>query len=214
MRKNIDEILMTNKQKYVVCLTVVLLLVAVGLFSYALTYDINYIGLNTNKISNCTIDISFKDSNPIRLLASYPMDYATAKEYDPYTFYIKSNDGKCNSLQYNISMSSICNSCTTSSCDLGDGKICNCTSGYQIDENLINYEIRNVNTEEIIIGQGINTLNEKFSLEQAETDTYEMRIWISETATNDDLYVDGNSSNLKNYCGKLNIEVTATNSNN
>ncbi len=210
MKKNVNEILTTKRQKYMTVLTVLLLLISVGLFSYALTYNINYVGLNTNKISNCSIDISFKDNNPVRLTSSYPMDYATAKEYDPYTFYIKSNSNNCESLSYRISMKSICSTCATDSCDLGDGQTCNCTSGYQIDESLINYELKNVTTGEIITGEGINELNQKFKLNGVETDTYEMRIWISEKATNSDLYVDGNNSTPKNYCGKLNVEVVAS----
>jgi len=211
MKKNINEILTTKKQKYLVLLTVVLLLVAVGLFSYAFTGDINYIGLNTNKISNCTIDLSFKDSNPVRLTAAYPMDYETAKEYDPYTFYIKSNNSNCEDLKYKISMSSICNSCTTNSCDLGDGNTCNCTSGYQIDESLINYELKNVNTGEIIVGEGINKLSKIYTLSGTETHTYEMRMWIDEEASNNDLYVNGDSTTSKNYCGKLNVRVAVGN---
>lgn len=210
MKKNVNDILTTKRQKYMTVLTVLLLLISVGLFSYALTYNINYVGLNTNKISNCSIDISFKDNNPVRLTSSYPMDYATAKEYDPYTFYIKSNSNNCDSLSYRISMKSICSTCTTDSCSLGDGQTCNCTSGYQIDESLINYELKNVTTGEIITGEGINGLNKKFTLNGVETDTYEMRIWISEKATNSDLYVHGNSSTPKNYCGKLNVEVVAS----
>ncbi|MDD5979770.1 MAG: hypothetical protein PUC23_01500 [bacterium] len=210
MKKNVNDILTTKRQKYMTVLTVLLLLISVGLFSYALTYNINYVGLNTNKISNCSIDISFKDNNPVRLTSSYPMDYATAKEYDPYTFYIKSNSNNCDSLSYRISMKSICSTCTTDSCSLGDGQTCNCTTGYQIDESLINYELKNVTTGEIITGEGINGLNKKFTLNGVETDTYEMRIWISEKATNSDLYVHGNSSTPKNYCGKLNVEVVAS----
>ena len=198
MKKDINEILITKKQKYLVLLTVVLLLIAVGMFSYAFTGNINYVGLNTNKISNCSIDVSFKDSNPVRLTAGYPMDYGTAKEYDPYTFYIKNNNSNCDGLKYKISMSSICNTCETSSCSLGDGQTCNCTSGYQIDESLINYELKNITTGKIITGK-INELNVENILSNNKTATYEMRMWIDETATKEDIYVNGNSSLSKNY---------------
>lgn len=210
MKKDINDILITKKQKYLVVTTILLLLVSIGLFSYALTYDINYMGLNTNKISNCNIDVSFKDSNPIRLLSSYPMDYVTAKEYDPYTFYIKSNNNNCNNLSYRITMVSICNTCTTDACDLGNGITCNCTSDYQMDTSLINYELKNVDTEEIKTGT-LASLNEEYVLSGSEKDRYEMRIWISDTASNDDLYVGSDNTLLKNYCGKLNVTMIASN---
>ena len=126
MKKDINEILTTKKQKYLVGVTILLLLVAVGMFSYAFTGNINYVGLNTNNISNCSIDLSFKETNPIRLADSFPMNYEKVQEYEPYTFYIKNNSTSCDILTYKIDMVSICDTCETETCDLGDGITCNC----------------------------------------------------------------------------------------
>jgi len=208
MKKDINEILTTKKQKYLVGVTILLLLVAVGLFSYAFTGNINYVGLNTNQISNCSIDLSFKETNPIRLADSFPMNYEKVQEYEPYTFYIKNNSTSCDILTYKIDMASICDTCETESCDLGDGNTCNCNEDYKLDETLINYELKNVITGEIIRGT-INEFHIEKILDENTTDTYEMRMWIDESATQSDVYVNGDNKLSKNYCGKLNVEVIA-----
>ena len=158
--------------------------------SYSTITGIRYIGLNENKINNCKIDVSFKEGKGISLTNTYPMDYVDAKNISPYTFYIKNNNSSCDNLKYKITMGNTC-------------------AGDVIDDDFISYELVNVDTGEIIRGDGINTLNDTFKIRSGSIDSYEMRIWINEKATNDDLYVDGDPYNSKKYCGKLNAEVIA-----
>ena len=172
-----------------VLLVIGIISIIVGV-SYAGITGIKYIGLNENKINNCKIDVSFKEGKGISLTNTYPMDYVDAKSYSPYTFYIKNNSSSCDNLKYKITMENTC-------------------TGDVIDDEFISYELTNVDTGEVIRGDGINTLNDTFKIRSGSIDSYEMRIWINEKATNDDLYIDGNPSNPKKYCGRLNAEIIA-----
>ena len=160
--------------------------------SYAGITGIKYIGLNENKIDNCKIDISFKEGKGISLTNTYPMDYVDAKSYSPYTFYIKNNSSSCDNLKYKITMENTC-------------------TGDVIDDKFISYELVNVDTGEVIRGDGINTLNDTFKIRSGSTNSYEMRIWINEKAKSADLYVNGDPNKSKKYCGKLSAEIIATN---
>ena len=168
-----------------------ILLIFVGV-SYAGITGIKYIGLNENKINNCKIDVSFKEGKGISLTNTYPTDYVDAKNYSPYTFYIKNNSSSCDNLKYKITMENTC-------------------TGDVIDDKFISYELVNVDTGEVIRGDGINTLNDTFKIRSGSTNSYEMRIWINEKAKSADLYVNGDPNTSKKYCGKLSAEIIATN---
>ena len=168
-----------------------ILLIFVGV-SYAGITGIKYIGLNENKINNCKIDVSFKEGKGISLTNTYPMDYVDAKNYSPYIFYIKNNSSSCDNLKYKITMENTC-------------------SGDVIDDKFISYELVNVDTGEVIRGDGINTLNDTFKIRSGSTNSYAMRIWINEKAKSVDLYVNGDPNTSKKYCGKLSAEIIATN---
>lgn len=188
MNKKVSDVLTTTSQRVVVIVSIFLFLVSVGIFSYASITGVRYTGLNENKINNCKIDVSFKEGKGINLTNTYPMDYVDAKSYSPYTFYIKNNSGSCDNLLYKITMENTC-------------------TGDVIDDEFISYELVNVDTENVIRGDGINNLNETFNLRSGSIDSYEMRIWINEKAKSADLYVNGDSNNPKKYCGRLNAEI-------
>ena len=174
-----------------VLLVIGIISIIVGV-SYSTITGIKYIGLNENKINNCKIDVSFKEGKGISLTNTYPMDYVDAKNYSPYTFYIKNNSSSCDNLKYKITMENTC-------------------SGDIIDDKFISYELVNVDTGEVIRGDGINTLNDTFKIRSGSTNSYEMRIWINEKAKSADLYVNGDPNKSKKYCGKLSAEIIATN---
>ena len=183
------------KQRLIKVSRVLLVIGIISIFvgvSYAGITGIKYIGLNENKINNCKIDVSFKEGKGISLTNTYPMDYVDAKSYSPYTFYIKNNSSSCDNLKYKITMENTC-------------------TGDVIDDKFISYELVNVDTGEVIRGDGINTLNDTFKIRSGSTNSYEMRIWINEKAKSADLYVNGDPNKSKKYCGKLSAEIIATN---
>ena len=190
MNKDIKSILTDTWQKVIVIISIFMFLAFIGMTSYASIVGIKYIGLNENKINNCKIDVSFKEGKGINLTNTYPMDYVDAKNISPYTFYIKNNNSSCDNLRYTLTMENTC-------------------SGNVISDEFISYELVNVDTGEVIRGDGINNFNESFKIRSNGIDSYEMRIWINENATSSDIYINNDPNNSKKYCGKLNAEVIA-----
>ena len=190
MNKDIKSILTDTWQKVIVIISIFMFLAFIGMTSYASIVGIKYIGLNENKINNCKIDVSFKEGKGINLTNTYPMDYVDAKNISPYTFYIKNNNSSCDNLRYTLTMENTC-------------------SDNVISDEFISYELVNVDTGEVIRGDGINNFNESFKIRSNGIDSYEMRIWINENATSSDIYINNDPNNSKKYCGKLNAEVIA-----
>ena len=192
MNKDIKSILTDTWQKVIVIISIFMFLAFIGMTSYASIVGIKYIGLNENKINNCKIDVSFKEGKGINLTNTYPMDYVDAKNISPYTFYIKNNNSSCDNLSYTLTMENTC-------------------SGNVISDEFISYELVNVDTGEVIRGDGINNFNESFKIRSNGIDSYEMRIWINENATSSDIYINNDTNNSKKYCGKLNAEIVSKN---
>ena len=192
MNKDIKSILTDTWQKVIVIISIFMFLAFIGMTSYASIVGIKYIGLNENKINNCKIDVSFKEGKGINLTNTYPMDYVDAKNISPYTFYIKNNNSSCDNLSYTLTMENTC-------------------SGNVISDEFISYELVNVDTGEVIRGDGINNFNESFKIRSNGIDSYEMRIWINENATSNDIYINNDPNNSKKYCGKLNAEIVSKN---
>ena len=192
MNKDIKSILTDTWQKVIVIISIFMFLAFIGMTSYASIVGIKYIGLNENKINNCKIDVSFKEGKGINLTNTYPMDYVDAKNISPYTFYIKNNNSSCDNLSYTLTMENTC-------------------SGNVISDEFISYELVNVDTGEVIRGDGINNFNESFKIRSNGIDSYEMRIWINENATSSDIYINNDPNNSKKYCGKLNAEIVSKN---
>ena len=192
MNKDIKSILTDTWQKVIVIISIFMFLAFIGMTSYASIVGIKYIGLNENKINNCKIDVSFKEGKGINLTNTYPMDYVDAKNISPYTFYIKNNNSSCDNLSYTLTMENTC-------------------SGNGISDEFISYELVNVDTGEVIRGDGINNFNESFKIRSNGIDSYEMRIWINENATSSDIYINNDPNNSKKYCGKLNAEIVSKN---
>ena len=69
------------------------------------------------------------------------MDDNEATKLEPYKFSITPNSQTCSKLQYNITIVSNCDTCTKTNGICNDNNLCNCNEGYQIDPNLIKYEI-------------------------------------------------------------------------
>ena len=192
MNKDIKSILTDTWQKVIVIISIFMFLAFIGMTSYASIVGIKYIGLNENKINNCKIDVSFKEGKGINLTNTYPMDYVDAKNISPYTFYIKNNNSSCDNLSYTLTMENTC-------------------SDNVISDEFISYELVNVDTGEVIRGDGINNFNESFKIRSNGIDSYEMRIWINENATSSDIYINNDPNNSKKYCGKLNAEIVSKN---
>ncbi len=200
----------------------VLFMLALALIAGSVTYalyqfDVIYKGNKENGISSCTFNIDIKENNPINLVGTYPMDDSEATKLEPYKFSITPNSQTCNTLKYNITVVSNCDSCTKTNGICNDNNLCNCNDGYQIDPNLIKYELTNKTTGEKTVGVNPYKMGVAGSMTVGTTINFELRMWIINSATNDDLYIKENGSYkedsnglilTKNFCSKVKITGT------
>ena len=200
----------------------VLFMLALALIAGSVTYalyqfDVIYKGNKENSISSCTFNIDIKENNPINLVGTYPMDDSEATKLEPYKFSITPNSQTCNTLKYNITVVSNCDSCTKTNGICNDNNLCNCNDGYQIDPNLIKYELTNKTTGEKTVGINPYKMGVAGSMTVGTTINFELRMWIINSATNDDLYIKENGSYkedsnglilTKNFCSKVKITGT------
>ena len=209
-------------KKQSIYLIIMSFLVIGVLTSYALgAFDAILQGARVSTVSTCSLDIDFVDTNPVTLLSGIPIDDVDAEDYEPYIVTVKNNEGSnCKNIRYTLSMTNFCSSCekTNGSCTIGSNT-CNCNSGYQIDSSMIKYSLKNVETGEVITGiDPYSELKLSGTLESAnEVDTYEIKLWISNSATNSDIYVsNGNGGYLENsdgsyvtkdFCSKIKLDV-------
>ena len=214
--KNIDK--KRKVQLFIIFMIVIALLA--GSVTYALIeLNIIYRGNQENTISSCSFNIDIKENNPINLVSTYPMDDNEATKLEPYKFSITPNSQTCSKLQYNITIVSNCDTCTKTNGICNDNNLCNCNEGYQIDPNLIKYEITNKTTGEKTVGINPYKMGVAGSMTVDTTINFELRMWIINSATNDDLYIKENGSYkedsnglilTKNFCSKVKITGTDT----
>ena len=202
----------------------IIFMIAIALLAGSVTYalielNIIYRGNQENTISSCSFNIDIKENNPINLVSTYPMDDNEAIKLEPYKFSITPNSQTCSKLQYNITIVSNCDSCTKTNGICNDNNLCNCNEGYQIDPNLIKYEITNKTTGEKTVGINPYKMGVAGSMTVGTTINFELRMWIINSATNDDLYIKENGSYkedsnglilTKNFCSKVKITGTDT----
>ena len=214
--KNIDK--KRKVQLFIIFMITIALLA--GSVTYALIeLNIIYRGNQENTISSCSFNIDIKENNPINLVSTYPMDDNEAIKLEPYKFSITPNSQTCSKLQYNITIVSNCDTCTKTNGICNDNNLCNCNEGYQIDPNLIKYEITNKTTGEKTVGINPYKMGVAGSMTVGTTINFELRMWIINSATNDDLYIKENGSYkedsnglilTKNFCSKVKITGTDT----
>ena len=202
----------------------IIFMIAIALLAGSVTYalielNIIYRGNQENTISSCSFNIDIKENNPINLVSTYPMDDNEATKLEPYKFSITPNSQTCSKLQYNITIVSNCDTCTKTNGICNDNNLCNCNEGYQIDPNLIKYEITNKTTGEKTVGINPYKMGVAGSMAVGTTINFELRMWIINSATNDDLYIKENGSYkedsnglilTKNFCSKVKITGTDT----
>ena len=214
--KNIDK--KRKVQLFIIFMITIALLA--GSVTYALIeLNIIYRGNQENTISSCSFNIDIKENNPINLVSTYPMDDNEATKLEPYKFSITPNSQTCSKLQYNITIVSNCDTCTKTNGICNDNNLCNCNEGYQINPNLIKYEITNKTTGEKTVGINPYKMGVAGSMTVGTTINFELRMWIINSATNDDLYIKENGSYkedsnglilTKNFCSKVKITGTDT----
>ena len=206
----------TKKQRVQVFILFVLALALIaGSVTYALyQFDVIYFGVQDNTISSCGFNIDIKENKPISLISTYPVSDSDASKYEPYKFTITPNSQTCNTLKYNITVVSNCDSCTKTDGVCNDNNLCNCNDGYQINPNLIKYELTNKTTGEKTVGVNPLKMGVQVTANVGVSTEFELRMWIISTVAENDLYVMENGSYkedpngltiTKNFCSKVKI---------
>ena len=213
----------TNKSKKIGIsfLFIISFLVIVSLVSYAFLGDLIFRGKKDQTISTCGIIMELAEDTPITLLNAVPISDTTAANLTPYVVTIKKNSGSCSTANFILNMKSLCSSCTQvdNKCPVGSNS-CNCLANYQMDGGAVRYSISDSSNQVLAIGTNPYVMNFAGTLDNTTTEvTYNIRLWISSTATNDDVYVKNGGSYLlnpdqshitKDFCSLLKVNVNAS----
>lgn len=201
-----------------------LVLLYIGLLvSYAYSYfSFSALGESDTSIESCSVDMTVTDKNNIELVAGYPIDDSEVDSFKAYKVII-TNNSKCKKINYYLNMKNFCDICssTDGNCTIGD-KTFSCLDSYKIDPSLIRYKVKNITTNQEYIGNNpeFMYIPGVFS-NNFESVEFEIRLWISKDAKNEDLYVYNNDTLLevdgkpvtKTYSSKLNTLVSTGDNN-
>ena len=176
-----------KKGKIIKIISIVILLVLIVIsISFALgNIDINILGRRNIKISKCELDINFKESEELMLVSKYPISKEEALKYNAKEINI-TNNSTCDTAYYKVTIKDLVNS--------------------SINKDKINYQVIDKSTNTETIDKNPDNFNISDSLTKGNTKTYTIRLWIDESATNEDLFINGNPSKPIEYKYALNIE--------
>lgn len=202
---------------------ILLVVVLIGIGTSFALYNLDIIlpGEKANTISTCSVKMNVDEKNPINLVNTYPITDAKALEFTPYTVTVTKGSGTCNTLSYNFTMVNLCDVCTKNDgiCTSGSNSI-NCNSDYIINPELIKYQVVETVSGQEYTGTNPTTINIPATLDTTNTkQVFEIRMWISSTAVNNDMYVSNGSNGYltnsdgsyitKNYATRLKLAVKA-----
>lgn len=192
--------------------------------TYALVvFNADLKGNKENSISTCSLNLKFKENNPVTLLTAYPIADDKALSFTPYELVVSNNNGSCTNVTYTLTFEDLCESCTQSNsvCTTPTGT-CNCLDTHKIDSSLIRYQVIDVtNGSQSYLDSDPYKFSINGTLDSAtDSNTYQIRLWISKDAVNNDLYVydangdiavDSNGGYVtRNFCTKVKANINAS----
>ncbi len=183
MKKYLEKFKENKKSSALIILA--LLLIVIGTTFALGNVDINLLGRRNIKISKCELDINFKESEELMLVSKYPISKEEALKYKAKDITI-TNNSTCDTAYYKVTIKDLTNS--------------------SINKNKINYQIVDNTTNTETIDKNPDSFNISDSLTKGNTKSYTIRLWIDESATNTDIYQNGDSSKPLEYKYALNIE--------
>ena len=119
------------------------------------------------------------------LVSKYPISKEEALKYIAKEITI-ANNSTCDTAYYKITIKDLVNS--------------------SINKNKINYQVVDKSTNTETIDKNPDNFNISDSLTKGNTKTYTIRLWIDESATNTDLFINGDTTKPIEYKYALNIE--------
>ena len=176
-----------KKSKSSMALVILALVLVISGISFALfNPSINLLGRRNIKISNCELDINFKESDELMLVSKYPINDSDALKYKAKEVVI-TNNSTCDTAYYKLTIKDLNNS--------------------SINKNKIKFQLIDNTSGNTTNGSNPDTFLVEDSLNKKESKSYSIRLWIDESATNNDLFVNGNTSKPIEYKFALNLEA-------
>ena len=179
--------LLKNKRKNIKIITIIIFLILIIVtFSFALfNPSINLLGRRNIKISKCELDINFKESDELMLVSKYPISKEDALKYNAKDITI-TNNSTCDMVYYKLTIKDLSNS--------------------SINKNKINYQLIDKNDNSEIVDNNPDNFLIEDSLAKGNSKSYTIRLWIDESTTNTDLYVNGDTTKPIGYKYTLSFE--------
>ena len=119
------------------------------------------------------------------LVSKYPISKEEALKYNAKEINI-TNNSTCDTAYYKVTIKDLVNS--------------------SINKDKINYQVVDKSTNTETIDKNPDNFNISDSLTKGNTKTYTIRLWIDESATNTDLFINGDTTKPIEYKYALNIE--------
>ncbi len=119
------------------------------------------------------------------LVSKYPISKEEALKYNAKEINI-TNNSTCDTAYYKVTIKDLVNS--------------------SINKDKINYQVIDKSTNTETIDKNPDNFNISDSLTKGNTKTYTIRLWIDESATNTDLFINGDTTKPMEYRYALNIE--------
>ena len=173
------------KNKKIVLIVLFLIVLIIGI-SFALTSpSINLLGRRNIKISKCELDLNFKESDELMLVSKYPIKDSEALKLKAKDVII-TNNSTCDTAYYKLTIKDLNNS--------------------SINKNKIKFQLIDNTSGDTTNGSNPDTFLVEDSLSKSDSVSYSIRLWIDESASNSDLFVNGNTSKPIEYKFALNLE--------
>ena len=183
MKKMLEKL--KNNKSSMALIILALVLVAAGI-SFALTSpSINLLGRRNIKISKCELDLNFKESDELMLVSKYPIKDSEALKLKAKDVII-TNNSTCDTAYYKLTIKDLNNS--------------------SINKNKIKFQLIDNTSGDITNGSNPDTFLVEDSLSKGDSVSYSIRLWIDESASNSDIYINGDTSKPKEYKFALNLE--------
>ena len=177
-----------KKSKSSLALVILALVLIIAGISFALfSPSINLLGRRNIKISKCELDINFKESDELMLVSKYPIKDSEALKYKAKDVVI-TNNSTCDTAYYKLTIKDLNNS--------------------SINKNKIKFQLIDNTSGNTTNGNNPDTFLVEDSLNNGDSKSYEIRLWIDESATNSDIYVNGDVTKPIEYKYTLNIEAS------
>ena len=184
MKKMLEKL--KNNKSSMALIILALVLIIAGI-SFALTSpSINLLGRRNIKISKCELDLNFKESDELMLVSKYPIKDSEALKYKAKDVVI-TNNSTCDTAYYKLTIKDLNNS--------------------SINKNKIKFQLIDNTSGNTTNGSNPDTFLVEDSLNKKESKSYSIRLWIDESASNSDLFVNGNTSKPIEYKFALNLEA-------